>query len=146
MAVSVTAVSLPAAFGAFTGGQSILARLHLSVSLSQPGVTRAVIGSGLYLAVIALLGLGLGALIRNAAGGIAALFGVLYGLPLLAGLLPGAWAADVTKYLPATAGQAVTTVQHDPTMLAPWTGFAVLCAYTAVLLGISAVRMRRGDA
>lgn len=146
VAAAVAAVSVPAAFAAFTGGQSILARQHLSVQLSHPGVARAVIGSALYLAVIALLGLGLGAVLRNAAGGIAALFGLLYGLPLAAGFLPGSLAADVTRFLPATAGQAVTTVQPDPTLLQPWTGFAVLCAYAAVLLGLSAVRMRRGDA
>jgi ABC-2 type transport system permease protein len=146
LAGAVTAVSLPAAFAAFAGGQSILARQHLSVPFSQPGVARAVVGSALYLAVVGLLGLGLGALIRNAAGGIAALFGVLYGLPLAAGLLPGSMATDVTKYLPSTAGQAVTTVQPDPTMLQPWTGLGVLCGYTAVLLAVAAVRMRRGDA
>ena len=146
LAAAVTAVSVPAAFGAFTGGQTILARQHLSVQLGQPGVARAVVGSALYLAVIALLGLGLGGVLRNAAGGIAALFGLLYGLPLAAGFLPGNLATDVTKFLPATAGQAVTTVQPDPTLLQPWTGFAVLCAYAAVLLGISAARMRRGDA
>jgi ABC-2 type transport system permease protein len=146
LAATVTAVSLPALFAAFVEGQSILSPHHLSVSLSHPGVTRAVIGSALYLAVIALLGLGLGAIIRNAAGGVAALFGVLYGLPLAAGLLPGTLAPDITKYLPATAGQAVTTVQPDSTLLQPWTGFGLLCCYAAVLLGVSAVRMRRGDA
>ncbi|HEY2077692.1 MAG TPA: ABC transporter permease [Streptosporangiaceae bacterium] len=146
LAAAITAVSLPAAFAAFASGQSILSRQHLSVPLSQPGVARAVIGCALYLAVVGLLGLGLGAVIRSAAGGIAALFGLLYGLPLAASFLPGSMAADVTKYLPASAGQAVTTVQPDPTMLQPWIGFSVLCAYAAVLLAISAARMRRGDA
>jgi ABC-2 type transport system permease protein len=146
LAAAITVVSLPAAFAAFGGGQSILSRRHLSVPLGHPGVARAVIGCALYLAVIGLLGLGLGALIRNAAGGIAVLFGLLYGLPLTAGFLPGSIAADVTKYLPTSAGQAVTAVQPDPTMLQPWTGFGVLCTYAAVLLAISAARMRRGDA
>jgi len=93
-----------------------------------------------------LLGLGLGALVRNAAGGIAALFGLLYGLPLAVNSLPGTIAADVTKFLPADAGQAVTSVHPDPTMLQPWTGFGMLCLYAVVLLGLSAARMRRGDA
>ena len=146
LAAAITAVSVPAAFAAFAAGQSILARQHLSAQLSQPGVARAVIGSALYLAVTGLLGLGLGALLRNAAGGIAALFGLLYGLPLAAGFLPASMAADITKYLPATAGQAITSVHPDPTMLQPWTGFGVLCLYAAVLLGLSAARMRRGDA
>jgi hypothetical protein len=146
LAATIAAVSVPAAFAAFAGGQSILARQHLSVRLSEPGAIRAVIGSALYLSVIGLLGLGLGAVIRNAAGGIAALFGLLYGLPLAAGFLPGSMAADVSKFLPADAGQAVTSVHPDPTMLQPWTGFGVLCLYSAVLLGLSAARMRRGDA
>ena len=53
-------MSLPAALAAFLAGQSILDRQHLGVTLSQPGVARAVIGSALYLAVAALIGLGLG--------------------------------------------------------------------------------------
>ena len=69
LVAAITAVSLPAAFAAFAGGQSILSRQDLSVSLSQAGVARAVIGSALYLALVGMLGLGLGALIRKAAGG-----------------------------------------------------------------------------
>src|SRR5262249_60862506 len=83
-AAATLAVSLPAAFAAFLAGQSILARQHLSVPLSQPGVTRAVTGTALYLAVAALLGLGLGALLRSTAGAIAALFGVLFAVQLVA--------------------------------------------------------------
>ena len=143
---ATVAASLPAAFAAFLAGQSILARRHLSVPLSQPGVARAVIGSALYLAVAGLLGLGLGALLRSTAAGIAALFGLLFAVPLVAGFLPGSWADDVSRYLPAQAGQAVTTVHPDPTTsLAPWTGFGVFCAYAAILLGLAALRVRRGD-
>jgi ABC-2 type transport system permease protein len=146
LAAAITAVSLPAAFAAFAGGQSILSRRHLSVPLSHPGVARAIIGCALYLAAVGLLGLGLGALIRNAAGGIAVLLGLLFGFPLVAGLLPGSIATDVTKFLPTGAGQGVTTVQPDPTMLQPWTGLGLLCAYAAVVLAMSAARMWRGDA
>jgi len=146
LATATLAASLPAAVAAFLGGQSILARQHLSVPLSAPGVGRAVIGSALYLAVAALLGLGLGALLRSTAGAIAALFGLLFAVQLAAGFLPGSWAADVGKYVPATAGQAVTLVHPDPaSSLAPWTGLGVFCLYAAVLLGLAALRMRRGD-
>jgi hypothetical protein len=47
---------------------------------------------------------------------------------------------------PGVSAALITTVQPDPTTLQPWTGFAVLCAYAAVLLSIAAVRIRRGDA
>jgi len=140
------AASLPAVFVAFVAGQSILARAHLSVPLSDPGVVRAVAGGALYLAVAALIGLGLGGVLRSTAGGIAALFGLLFGVQLAAGFLPGSWANDVGKYVPTTAGQAVTLVHPDPaSSLPPWTGFGVFCLYAAVLLGLAALRMRRGD-
>ena len=106
LVAAITAASLPAAFAAFAGRQSILSRQHLSVSLSHAGVARAVVGSAPYLVLVGMRGLGLGALIRNAAGGIAALFGLLYGIPLGAAFLPDPIAADLTKYLPAGAGHA----------------------------------------
>ncbi len=147
LAAAAVAVSLPAALAAFLAGQSILGRQHLSVSLGQPGVVRAVIGSALYLAVAGLLGLALGTLLRSTAGGIAVLFGLLFAVQIVAGFLPGSWSDDVGKFLPGTAGQAVTMVRPDPaSSLPPWTGFGVFCGYTAVLLGLAAIRMRRGDA
>jgi hypothetical protein len=110
-------------------------------------VTQAVIGCALYLAVAGLLGLALGALLRSTAGGISALFGVLFALPIVAGFLPGSLSDEVNKYLPGTAGQAITMVHPDAaTSLSPWTGFGVFCAYAAVLLTLAAIRMRRGDA
>jgi ABC-type transport system involved in multi-copper enzyme maturation permease subunit len=144
---AILAIGLPAAFITFTVGQSILGKQHLSTTLGAPGVTQAVIGSALYLAVAGLLGLALGTLLRSSAAGISALFGVLFALPIVAGFLPGSLADQVGKFLPSSAGQAITMVHPDPaTSLSPWTGFGVFCAYAAVLLATSAVRMRRGDA
>jgi ABC-2 type transport system permease protein len=147
LAAATAAVSLPAAFAAFLAGQSILGRQHLAVPFSQPGVARAVIGSALYLAVAALIGLGLGALLRSTAGGISALFGLLFAVQIVAGFLPGSWSQDVGRYLPAQAGLAVTTIRPDPaSSLSPWAGFGVFCLYAAILLSLAALRMRRGDA
>jgi ABC-2 type transport system permease protein len=145
LTVATVAVSLPAVLAAFLAGQSILGRQHLSVSLSQPGVARAVIGSALYLAAAGLLGLG--TLLRSTAGAISGLFGLLFAVQIEAGFLPGSWSDEVGKFLPGPAGLAVTTVQPDPaTSLPPWTGFGVFCLYAAVLLSFAAFRTRRGDA
>jgi ABC-2 type transport system permease protein len=147
LVAAIVTVSVPAAIAVFLAGQSILARQHLSVSFGDPGVTRAVLGSALYLAVAGLLGLALGALLRSAAAGISALFGLLFAVPLLVGFLPGSLSDTIGKYLPGAAGQALTTVHTDPaTSLTPWTGFGVFCAYAIVLLGFAALRLRRGDA
>jgi hypothetical protein len=147
LAAATVAACLPVAVAAFLAGQSILGRQHLAVPLSQPGVARALLGSALYLAVAARLGLGLGALLRSTAGAISALFGLLFAVQIAAGFLPGSWSGEVGKFLPATAGQAVTTIHPDPAVsLAPWTGFGVFCLYAAAVLGFAAIRMRRGDA
>jgi ABC-2 type transport system permease protein len=147
VAAATIAVTLPAALAAFLAGQEVLSRQHLATSLGQPGVAQAVIGSSLCLAVCGLLGLALGAVLRSAAGGISALFGLFFALPIIAGFLPGSWSDDINKYLPSTAGLAITTVHPDPaTSLAPWTGLGVAGLYAAVLLGAAALRTRRGDA
>ena len=147
LTAAILAIGLPASFITFTAGQSILGKQHLSTTLGAPGVTQAVIGSALYLAVAGLLGVALGTLLRSTAAGISALFGVMFALPIVAGFLPGSLSDQVGKFLPSTAGQAITTVHPDPaTSLSPWTGFGVFAAYAAVLLAVAAVRMRRGDA
>src|SRR5438034_2854552 len=56
---AVFAACVPAVLVAFFAGQSILAKVGLDISFGQPGVARAVLGSALYLAVAAVLGLGL---------------------------------------------------------------------------------------
>jgi ABC-type transport system involved in multi-copper enzyme maturation permease subunit len=147
VAAVTVVVTLPAALAAFLAGQEVLGRQHLATSLGHPGVAQALIGSSLYLAACGLLGLALGALLRGAAGGISALFGLFFALPIVAGFLPGSWSDDIGKYLPSTAGLAVTTVHPDPAAsLAPWAGLGVFCLYAAVLLGFAALRTRRGDA
>ena len=72
---------------------------------------------------------------------------MLFGLLFAVAFLPGKWSGEVGRFLPATAGQAVTTVHPDPAVsLAPWTGFGLFCLYAAAVLGLAAMRMRRGDA
>jgi hypothetical protein len=105
LATATVAVCVPAGVAAFLAGQSILGRQHLAVALSQPGVARAVVGSALYLAVAGLLGLGLGALLRSTAGGISALFGLLFAVQIAAGFLPGNWSGEVGSSCPPRPGR-----------------------------------------
>ena len=145
VAAGTFAVSLPAVVAAFLAGQAVLAPENLDVALTGPGVLRAVLGAALYLTAVALLGLGLGALLRSTAGAVSALFGALFALQMVAGFLPADVNQDVAKYLPAPAGLAVTIVRPDPYYLSPWAGLALFLLYTAVLLGLAAWRVRRRD-
>ncbi len=129
---------------AFLIGQATLSSHHFGVSLSSPGALRAVIGGGLYLTLVALLGVGLGFAIRSTGGALATLFGVLLVLPLLAQALPSSWHVD--KYLPMPAGTAVMNTLPQSDSLSPWTGFGVFAIYVAVALGVGLVMLRRRDA
>jgi ABC-type transport system involved in multi-copper enzyme maturation permease subunit len=144
--VSTFVVAVPASFGAFALGQTILGAGH-NTTLSDPGVLRAVLGSALYLTAIALLGLGLGALLRHTAGAIGALFGLLMVAPgLLPLVLPKSWGDSIVPYLPSNAGESFSSVVPKAGMLSAGGGALVLVAWLVVLLGVSAVLLRRRDA
>jgi phage-related holin len=121
-----------------------------SASLGQPGVLRAVIGAGLYLAVLGLLALGLATIIRHTAGAISAFVGVVLVLPLIVQALPSSISDAVARYLPANIGLVMfSTVKvpdevHAP--FSPWTGFAILVGYTVVILAIGCWVLVRRDA
>ena len=146
-AVSAFVVTEAVGFAAFLLGQQALASTHLQASLSTPGAVRAVIGGALYLTLIGLLGVGLGFLIRNTAGAIATLFGMVLVLPLLANALPSPYSTDVAKYLPLNAGTQIMTATHpDPNLLGPWAGIGVTALYALAALIAGAVMLKRRDA
>lgn len=131
------------AFLAFFGSQALLGVHHTTIS--APGVARAVLGVGLYLTVTGLLGVAFGWIIRNTAGGIAVLLGLLLVVPAIGDALPQSWGQYVVPYLPSNAGQSLVAVAPDPAMLAPWPGFGVYCAYAAVAIAVAGVLLRRRD-
>ena len=129
------------------GGHAVTARHTITVSLSQPGVLRAVFGAGLYLTVLGLFALAIGGLIRHTAGAITAVIGMVLIIFPLAGLLPDSWGAHVHAYLPTIAGQLITADKHQSgQLLSPWQGFGVFCAWTALLLIAAVYLLDRRDA
>jgi ABC-2 type transport system permease protein len=131
----------------FYVGAAIL-HSHLQVSLSGPGVTRAVLGTGLYLTVLGLFALGVGTLIRHTAGGISAVIGIVLVLPIIANFLPDSTVYNhIEAYLPTQAGALITQAHRaSGDLLGPWQGFGVLCVYAAIVLIAGAVMLRRRDA
>jgi ABC-type transport system involved in multi-copper enzyme maturation permease subunit len=116
------------------------------ISLAEPGVLRTVVGSSLYLTVVAVIGLALGALLRKTAAALAVFAGVFFVMPIVVAALPHN-ITGFAPYLPANAGGALwgntLTTGHE---LSPWAGFAVLCGYAVVLIVAAAWRLRRRDA
>jgi ABC-2 type transport system permease protein len=144
---TIFSVSLIASFISFFLGQALLSSHHLGVSITAPDALRSVIGAALYMTVAGMIGVALGALLRNTAAGIATFAAVFFVIPPLAGLLPSSVSNHLTPYLPSNAGDVVwggAQGVHNP--LSPWTGFALVCGYAAVLIVAGAWRLRRSDA
>jgi ABC-2 type transport system permease protein len=144
---TVFSVSLVASFISFYVGQALLSSHHLGVALTAPGALRSVIGAALYVTVAGMTGVALGALSRSTAAGISIFTAAFFVIPPLTGLLPVSVRGHLAQYLPSNAGQALwggTQGVQNP--LSPWTGFALLCGYAAVLIAAAAWRLRRADA
>ena len=147
-AVIGLAVTLVAAFVAFFLGQALLASTHESVTLSQANVLRAVIGSALYVTLCGLFAFAAGAIFRHTAATITSVIGLLFVIPILVHLLPSSWYHDVVRWLPDSAGAAITATvgPQDSHLFSPWGQFTVFAVYTAVLLIVGGILFRRRDA
>ena len=117
-----------------------------AISLTDPGVLRTVVGLSLYLTVVVIIGLALGALLRKTAAGLSVFAAVFFVVPIVVGPLPHK-ITGFAPYLPSNAGGVLwgnpLTTAHA---LSPWAGFAVLAGYAIVLTGLAAWRLRRRDA
>ena len=143
----IFSVSLAASFVSFFVGQALLSSHHLGVAITAPDALRSVIGAALYVTVAGMIGVALGALLRNTAAGISTFTAAFFVIPPLTGLLPASVSDHLAQYLPSNAGEALWGGTHGvANPLSPWTGFAVLCGYAVILIAAAAWRLRRADA
>lgn len=145
-AATALVVGTASSFAAYFVFQAFLSDTSLQSSIGDPGVVRAVTGGGLYLTVLGLLGLGLGAIIRSSAGAIAALFSLLFVPPLLLQLLPRSWQTTIGPYTPMEAGSQIFIVHPHAESLPVWTGFGLFCLSAAVALTIGVLLINHRDA
>ncbi len=130
---------------AFFVGQAIIHANAPSVTLGDDGVLRAVIGAGFYAAVLGLLGLAIGTIVRSAAAGIGILVALLYVLPAIAAALPSNLEHSVEKFWPTQAGSQLVSVYRDAHTLSPWAGFAWMVIFTAAIFAVAVVALRSRD-
>jgi len=151
----VTAVGALTMFGAWAASYPVYESQGLAVGLDEPGLALALAGAALYLGLTAVFALGLGTLLRSAAGGIAAALGVILVIPTIVPLIALAfeWVNDIAPYLISNAGAAMSrlpSAEAVPTMgqtlLEPWVGALVVLAWSAMSLTLGAIALRRRDA
>ena len=113
------------------------------ISLFDPPVRQAVVGSALFLTALALMGLGVGTLVRNTAGAIAAAIGLVVVPQVATGPLSEELRTWIYRLTP-TAGLAIqeTRGRH---LIDPWLGVGVAFGYAAIALLLAYVLLRWRD-
>jgi len=121
-------------------------------SLSQLNVVRALVGSAVFVALVAVLGLALGTILRRSAGAITAVIALVI-LPTFVAVALPATAARWLLWLTPAGGFAVQRAKPPTDQLAepwsminPWVGIGTVTAYAAVALTLAIVLVRRRDA
>lgn len=151
----VLAAGTIAVLGSLLAGRLILsgqgftlAHGYPSLSLGDGPVLRAAVGSVLYLALIALLSLGVATIIRDSGPAIGIVLGLLYLGPIIAAVVNSPhWHGTIERYAPMTAGltiQDTTGLRHLP--ISPWAGLGVLAAWAAAALLVGGLLLRLRDA
>src|ERR1700722_370783 len=129
---------------------------HLVVTFSgtdvitASAVLTAIIGTALFVTIVALIAFGVGSIVRHTAGAITIVIALLFIVPLLEIALPSDWHDDIMRFLPDAANQVVSLTitgngpgQH---LWSAWPQLGVTALWAAVLVGIGALLFRKRDA
>ena len=114
-----------------------------------PGtVLAAIIGTALFVTIVALIAFGVGAIVRHTAGAIAIVIALMFIIPILENALPSNWHNDIMRFLPDAANQVVSVTVGGPVqhLWSAWPQLGVTALWAAVLVGIGAYLFRKRDA
>jgi len=119
-----------------------------AITLADHEALRAVLGTGVYLGLLAVFALGVGATLRHTAGAITVVLAALLAPVIALNFLPEGIADWVEKSCLMGAGLAIqqTVVRDDNIPLSPAGGLAVAAAYAVVALVVALWTIGRRDA
>jgi ABC-2 type transport system permease protein len=155
LAALVLVAGSVAVFGSVLAGHLILpghgftaARGFQPVWLTYGPALRAACGSVLYLVLIALMSLGVAAIVRDSAVSIGVVLGLLYVFPIVLAFIGNAhWQRRLERWTPTIAGLAVQdTTGLRSLAITPWAGLGVLALWAAAVLVAGGLAFRLRDA
>jgi ABC-2 type transport system permease protein len=123
----------------------VLGEAH-RVDLGDVVNQRILLGAPLYLAAIALLAYGIGAMLRHSAGALATVLGLLLVVQGVFASIPWVVFEKISPYLPMSAGSQLVQTSGPDAVLTPWQGYGVLVLWGVAALAGAAVLIRRRDA
>ncbi|BAS06586.1 hypothetical protein AHiyo4_00080 [Arthrobacter sp. Hiyo4] len=148
LAVISYIITTIAAVATFLIAMPVFQGLGFDLDWSTDGVVYSVFTGGLYVAGVALIGLSLGALLRNSAGGITVLVGLFFVLSIAASfmtLIPGDFWKYVPQYIPSEAGGRFLSIGHTDGVIDPWQGGLIFLGYVLLFLVPAVVVLKKRD-
>jgi ABC-2 type transport system permease protein len=122
--------------------------LDIDLTWSTEGVMYSIFTGGLYVAGVALIGLSLGTLLRNSAGGVTVLVALFFVLSIASGflsLVPGEFWKYVPQYIPSEAGGRFLSIGHTDGVIDPWQGGLIFLGYVLVFLIPAMIVIKKRD-
>lgn len=135
-------------FAAFLIGQAVFSGMipASTDTLANGADLRAVILGGVYLTMLAAVGLGLGLILRQSPATISTFTGLVLLIPLIIFFLPQSLQSTLTKYEPSALGRAMTATTAPDQTFAPWSATGLLALYVTVIVGVGMILFQRRDA
>jgi len=141
--VSTFVVGLLAILAAYAVTWPMLDNKGITSSLSDPDVWAHLVGGAGYLALIGLVALFIGALLRHTAAGIAAAVGLLLVVPSVLSFIVADWSTVLGQWLPGSVGQGLF---FGSEIFEPWQAVLVMLGWVTVVAVPAAVLLKRRDA
>ncbi|CAN5409139.1 ABC transporter permease [soil metagenome] len=130
----------------YVGGNFFLDRAGIGMSL-EGDVLRAMYGSGLFLAGLAIFSMTVGFLVRHTAAAVSIVLALVFVVGTMVVLVPGEFGVWLARLMPGNAGGSIASpVPFNPDLLDAWVGFGIFVAETAALVTLALYLLRKRDA
>lgn len=153
--LTVTVTGFVSLLGSWALTYPLFAQFDLEIGIVSPEVALPLLGGGVFLGLSAVLGLGVGALLRSVAASVATVISLVFLVPLVLSVLPFSPAirnfhlltmSKAGDAIVGTADPAGGFVSLTDGYVSPVAGLILAVVWAGVLLVAGAVRLRRGDA
>lgn len=125
---------------------AVLYASDVTYTIDLPEVGMLAAASGLFMALIGVVSLAFGLLVKNAIVGIAVPVLLFSILPSVLESIGNDVVTTIVGYLPSVAGRVILTTFSNPAGLGAWPGMAVLGGWAVGMVALASIVLRQRDA